>query len=380
MKVLYILHATIMGGATISFINMINGLKEKGIIPYIVIPKSCYDPDFIEYTHKNNIEVFSINLSSSYYTKPKNLLDFLRLCKHIPRVILNKIRGYYQLKRLCIKIKPDIIHTNVGVIHEGLYVAQKLNIPHVWHLREYQTLDFNLNIIPSLKYFCQLLKKSHVITITKDIKNYFGLNQHPHAHTIYNGIYSQKEQYYEYNKEKFFLCASRISPEKGHKDVIKTFAEYCNLHSEYKLYIAGFGEPTYIEELKTMATEYNCINNIHFLGFIKDMKPLMKKAKSLIVASYNEGFGRMTAEACFCGCIVIGRNTGGTKEILDETGGLQFSSNDELLQQMNYVSQLNDNEYKDIALAAQQKAVNTYSIENNIEQVYILYQSILFNK
>ena len=49
---------------------------------------------------------------------------------------------------------PDIIHTNTGVIHEGLKVAKRLKIPHVWHLREYQDKDFNWEAFPL--FFCIL--------------------------------------------------------------------------------------------------------------------------------------------------------------------------------------------------------------------------------
>ena len=103
----------------------------------------------------------------------------------------------------------------------------------------------------------------------------------------------------------------------------------------------------------------------------------MKKAKALIVASYNEGFGRMTAEASFSGCLVIGRNTGGTKEILDETGGLRFNDNIELYNCMIKATNMNELEYKDIVSRAQNKAKEMYSIENNVEGVCEFYHSIM---
>ena len=67
MKILYILHATVMGGATISFINMINGLKAKGVRPIIIIPKECNDSDFMEFVKNNNIETHKIRIATSYY-------------------------------------------------------------------------------------------------------------------------------------------------------------------------------------------------------------------------------------------------------------------------------------------------------------------------
>ena len=43
MKVLYIIHATIMGGSTISFKNMIDGVVKRGIKPIIVYPRKQYN-------------------------------------------------------------------------------------------------------------------------------------------------------------------------------------------------------------------------------------------------------------------------------------------------------------------------------------------------
>lgn len=48
MKVLYILHATNMGGATISFLNMVKGLVDLGVAPLIVVPQKRIDPLFLK--------------------------------------------------------------------------------------------------------------------------------------------------------------------------------------------------------------------------------------------------------------------------------------------------------------------------------------------
>lgn len=59
------------------------------------------------------------------------------------------------------------------------------------------------------------------------------------------------------------------------------------------------------------------IDDIVFLGYRTDISVLMAKAKALIVPSQFEAFGFITAEAMFYGCPVIGRNTGGTQEQMD---------------------------------------------------------------
>ncbi len=137
------------------------------------------------------------------------------------------------------------------------------------------------------------------------------------------------------------------------------------------------GNLEFIEYLKRLSISCGCFNSIEWLGYQKDVLSYMNKATALIVASHFEGFGRMTAEACFAGCLVIGRNSGGTREILKETSGFLFNDNNELVSSMQMVSSLAPKEYQERALYAQHKAQELYSIDNNIDQTYNFYKEIL---
>ena len=66
----------------------------------------------------------------------------------------------HELSLIVNKFKPDIIHTNIGPISIGYEVARQKNIPHIWHLREYQKLDFNINYFPTFNCFKRKLKLS----------------------------------------------------------------------------------------------------------------------------------------------------------------------------------------------------------------------------
>lgn len=65
---------------------------------------------------------------------------------------------------------------------------------------------------------------------------------------------------------------------------------------------------------------------IHWLGTISndDLPAYLNQAKTLILCSHSEGFGRAIIEALACGIPVIGSNLGGPKSILahEETGFL----------------------------------------------------------
>lgn len=376
MRILYILNSSVMGGATISFLNLVLNLDRKVVTPIVVIPQDKKSKSRLEgILQNNNIEYHSIALTSSIL-KAFRLKDTLLWVAKYLLLPFRLLNSYIQLKRVILLVRPDIIHTNVGVVHVGYHLARKYGIPHVWHLREYQTKDFNWYIYPSYGVFCSYLKNSYVITITEAIQRYFKLEGSPKALTIYNGIFRREEIVRSTQKENYFLMASRVSPEKGHSDAIKAFSHFSR-KNEYRLVIAGFDVGGYKSKLKDVAVEYQCDDRIDFLDFQNDVKPLMSKAKALIVASYNEGFGRMTAEAAFCSTIVIGRNTAGTKEILLKTGGLFFNTVDEMTTQMETVSTMDETEYSIMAQRAQDVAKSRFSVENNVEKTFDLYRRIL---
>lgn len=379
MKVLYILHTTEMHGATISFINSLKGLIQKGIIPIIVLPSSSKEGHFFQLQLDNTNTIYYIIpiIQSTIDKQQFNKLSFFNKLRYLLFLYRRKNLSFQELNQIVKKEKPDIIHTNVGTIHEGFWVAKKNHIPHIFHIREYQDKDFNWKIIPSKRIFCWMLKHSFVITITDALGRHFRIDKFSKRRTIYNGIYEKEKTALMIPKERFFLCASRISKEKGLGDVVRAFSQFHQEYPNYSLVIAGKGTPHYIEELVGIAKEGKCEESIVFLGHIDNPFEYMKKAKALIVGSYNEGFGRMTAEAAFAGCLVIGRNAGGTKEILDKIGGYSFINNDGLEEAMKDVIQLSDEEYINKAKHAQKVAQQLYSTEQNIDAIYSLYLDIV---
>lgn len=371
-----------MGGATISFINLISGIKKMGVDIYVIMPHN--DEVFRSKTKDIVSEYYVIPVASSILLSIKGSFGekikiyVINLLRKIWLRIKKKI-SLYSLIKISNKLKPDIIHTNTGIVHEGFFCAQLLGIPHIWHLREYQDLDFRLKILPSKDKFKKYLKDSYVISITKGIHSAFDLKDSIKHRVIYNGILSRNLSISINSKDKIFICASRISPEKGHEDVIKCFSEFYKSYPDFRLIIMGFGEEGYINYLKQLSKRLQCNGAVEFAGYKDNVLPYLMRGLALIVASYNEGFGRMTAESCFLGTLVIGRATGGTAEILDETGGLKFNSNEELLKMMIKVAEMDDDEYKRITEFAQNKAISLYSIEKNIDSTFQFYKDILSN-
>lgn len=382
MKILFLINTTQMSGATISFIKLIKGLYQNNVECYVVYPDRTINKNFKQKIAPYVKGLFYARIKEYHYlkNKPFKLNVYIRqLVKKTSLYQLYKKKSEdSEIEEIVKRIKPDIIHSNVGVIQVGYRVSRKLNIPHVWHLREYQTKDFNFIIEPSYSKFVDMLHHSYVISITHDILKYFQLENYSKAKCIYNGCFSFRDTSLKLPKKKYFLCCSRIAEEKGYEDIINAFGIFHQKFPEYKLLIVGFGNEDYVEKIKNIAIENKSISSIKFLGYRDDVRQLMDYASALIVASRFEGFGRMTAEAAFRGCLVIGHNTGGTKEILDQIGGFPYDGGvKDLEATMEEAINCDEGEYRSRALYAQKKAQMEFSDEQYIKNVLSFYKGIL---
>lgn len=382
MKILFVNNSKDFPGSAISLLNLFRGLTKRGVQILVVGPK-MESHKFLDELQCLNIDYVVVNNPKNIWPKirkesnRKIIVSYIQWPIKVVRLLFQSISSEKRISKIISKYHPDIIHSNSGVIHEGLKCARRSSIPHVFHLREYQDLDFGMKIYPSKKSFMRLLRRSYVITITEDILHHFHLDDYTKARVIYNGIYPRDKVKRHWPKQKTFLCCSRINESKGHEDVIRAFSRFSIENHDYKLVILGYGAEDYVLKLKELAASLGCEDKISWPGFVENPFDYMAQSMSLLVASRSEGFGRMTAEAAFAGTVVIGRNSGGTKEILTNTGGLLFDTNDGMYEAMCKVAHLSREEYERIVFGAQSFAIDHYSNESNIDNTYNFYLEIL---
>lgn len=378
MKVIYILSSnTKYGGANKSFLNMLNGLLHYGIKPLVILPEeggicSTFDELNIKY------KIFSFRMSS--YPKVSKDTYIKDLILFFPRLIRNSILNFLaekNLYKIAKNFQTEIIHTNVGPIQIGYNVAKKLNIKHIWHIREFQTLDFNIKPLFSMNSFKSKLKSSNnrCIAITQCIFDYFDLDKSKDT-VIYNGVLHKKDIRYSVKKQNYFLFAGRLDPNKGIVNLIQTYANFkMNSNSDIKLYIAGdTSNVSYNNHLHHLVKELKLDSDILFLGMRDDIYDLMYNAYALIVPSLNEAFGRITVEAIFNGCLVIGFDSKGTAEIIHSIGGgMLYKSESELLDLLIDINKNGYEHYYSVTLRAQSK-LNNFDINNNVDAIYSFYK------
>ena len=385
MKVVYVLHCTTnASGATKSFHNMLNGLIANGIEPLVVLPDG---DDFCNTLQNEGIRTLILNYRPATYPPLRNLKEIaLFIPKLIARIFVNNVAAR-KLRKEAEDFGADLIHTNVSVINIGMKAARRLGIPHVTHIREYGDKDFNMHVFPSKSaYFKNFsAEKSYTICITKDISKYYNLDNQINSKIVYNGILHTSDVILDLQKEDYFLFAGRLEESKGITELIEAYGKFCRERKDaFPLLIAG--EPVkknYGNMLHEMTASLGITDKVKFLGNRDDVFKLMSKASALIVPSRSEAFGRVTAEAMFAGCLVIGKDTAGTKEQFDNgleltnnEIGLRYSDRAQLISQMCEVMDNETEVYLPMIKRAQEAVVSLYTIEQNTTRIIDFYKEI----
>jgi len=387
MRVLFIANATTTrGGANIVLLNLVSELASNGVVPCVV----CPDKNGIYEVFKNlGIEVTAIPMVADAVP---NLNSFKDVCLFIPRLIKWRIinhMAFKQLLKICKKFRPDIIHSNSSVIGVGFYVSEVLDIPHITHFREYGDLDFQIKI-RGLKR--RLIKsKNYSISITNGVAEHHHVKEHPHNKIIYDGVIDEHHVVDRMPyKGDYFFYAGRITHYKGIDSLISAYIKYASVSSRpLRLIVAGDIGGSYKSLYKKLNRQIEAAGLhklVEWVGEIDNCRvnEYMRSAYATVIPSHFEGFGLVMPEAISQGCITIGRNTAGTKEQFDNglkytknEIGFRFSSDDELAEVLNMISDMDANQITEFLHRAQSTVKEFYTIQASAYRILTFYKEIL---
>lgn len=387
MNIAYILNATIpAGGATKAFLNMLNGLKAYNVHPFVVLP----DAEGIYADLKSmNIPTLVLTYRPSAYPLSQTLRQkVLFPFRLIARIVMNRWVGK-ALDTFLVGNKIDIVHSNTGVVRIGFDAAQRVGIPHIYHIREYGDLDFGIRYFPNRDAYLRQLKmpNNYSICITKDIQRHQQLSGTNTSRVIYDGVFPAMDTMPVGAGKDYFLFAGRIEPAKGLDQLLQAYWHYVErVDSPLPLKVAGAGNGSpYYQQQLCYVNEHGLANQVEFLGECKDIALMMLHARALVIPSRNEGFGFCMPEAMQQGCLCIGRNTGGTKEqldnalqIMDEEIALRYETTEQLTELLIEVGCHSAEHYAAYTKRAFTVVNQLYAKDVHAKKVYEFYKDILY--
>lgn len=383
MKILYFALGG-RGGSDKALTDLLSVLcRDYDVEPLVVCSMSGIIPDL----QRLNIPYIQYSFEWALCPLTNTLKDRVLYFPRRLKAMLKRKFDQHRLQKLIEEFHPDIIHSNVGVINIGCYLGIETGIPHIWHLREYQTLDHGMHYIWGIGNLKNYLRKNkYNIGITKGIYDFFELRKP--GIQIYDGVRPKRESLTIKNPKGYFIFAGFLFAGKGIDDLLHAYKKYIDMGGNSGLYILGKFDETnrFHQSLKRFVDEKE-LDGVKFLGFREDVDALMSESTAVIVSSQFEAFGRVACEAMFNGALVIGKNTAGTKEQfdnLDEFAGeniaFRYNTEDELVKRMFEADNISLSKRANM-LKTQFELVNKlYTNEESASKVYKYYQEIVNRK
>lgn len=304
------------------------------------------------------------------------------------KLVLSPIRVRNYMK----EIKNILINKNIKLVHINMLtcglvgqVAIKMGIPVVWHIREYLEEDIGAKILWPRKRLRIINQSKRLIAISEGVKSKFQKILTPPIDVIYNGIDFSPNEIMQHeiltNDVVKVAIFGRISEKKGQFELAQAMEKLCdkkNLDYELLIY-GGIQEFNYFEKIQEFIKLHGAENRIYYKGMTSHSIEVMKKIDILGICSNQEAFGRVTVEGQIAGCLVIGANSGGTKELINDgvTGYKYVTHNIDNLSNVIWDAIQNREMSNKIATAGQSYAIEHFSARKNAEEIMNLYDELL---
>lgn len=382
MKILFIASCNDMSsGAFLSLAKLSSILKNRYKVGvHIILPYRGSGTKILE------IEKLSYSIIPSYqWSIP---IGKKRTWRFLIRCSFYKMINWYASIRIAKVLKAekiDIVHINTSKTYVGAVAAKKNATPYVWHLREFMEEDHNQEIWNKKKGYNLMNQANAIIAISDSIKLKYDRIFNPKKIVkIYNGIdvdrfYSNNHKIFT-NKMCVITILGTISNSKGQKQAILACEELIKAQfTRFKLRIVGQGSKTDIDELMKIVNDKKLNNYVEFVGFSRDTNQILKNSDIVLMCSTAEAFGRVTVEACVAGALVIGADSGGTTELLNNGEyGLIYKYGDinDLSEKILYAIN-NVDKMRLLATKGQEYMFKNMTAEINAKKIYTVYKKIL---
>ena len=327
-KVLEVCLSPDLGGLELYMKNITKYLNSNAVINKNGKLKEKFDNEKIDYFELSRYDFLKL---AKIIDKEEIDIIHLHWTKDIPVVVFAKLLS---------KRKPKIVQTRH--MHMTRFKSD------FYHKFLYKNIDMMIAVT-------NLVKEQLEKFIPKDIR--------PKIETSYIGANTPKllSDIEKNNLKKsfgisdeFVACiVGRIEEAKGQHIVLEAVESLRKSGIKIKILVVGhYMDENYFNNLK------NSYSNDIFTGFISNPTDFMQISDCVVLATKKETFGLVLIEAMKCSVCVLGSNSGGPLEIIDDNKtGLLFESMDskDLYKKLNLIYE--DKELREkLALAGKEKA------------------------
>lgn len=302
--------------------------------------------------------------------------------------IISIIKCTIDICRLINKLKPDIVHShmyhaNIISRFAALLTGKKKYLICTAHSKNeggwLRMLSYRIT-----DPLCCLTTNVSSEALDEFIKN--GAFKDNKSKRVHNGIdetkfFSSKELRNKYRtdfgcneNEKLILTIGRLVEAKDHQNLLKALPL---LHyKNYKLVIVGEGE--LYEETTSLIKELNLQEKVFLAGYRNDIVGIINSCDLFVLSSRWEGFGLVVAEAMLCEKVVVATDSGGVREVVNDSKQLVPRANHiSLAKNIDDMLSLSEDEIKELGRRNREYIKENFSLKKIAEEWENLYINVI---
>lgn len=373
-----------LNGANIALLEMYRHLSAMGEQVIAVLPAGGPFEDVLQAEH---LPYFNLGIgafqwvSPLYYTEEE---EEQRKRDWIPPME----RGTALVRQIIAGFSIDLVHENTSGSYMAAAAAEQEGIARVWHMREFNEEDHGQHLWLSMDPYRHFAESDACICISKAIYRKYAqcIGDEDNLHLIYDGI--SIADYLDKGHAAFcdpsrvtIACAGRVCAGKGQKLLVQAIALLPEeIRKRIKVRIVGsLHDDEYVHEIEELLEDEDIADIVRFDGVLIDMRAVWGETDIAVVPSRFEAFGRCAVEAMLAGCLVVGNDSAGTSEVIDDGAtGFLFARDDADSLARRIVEVLADpDRARSIAVAGRVSAQERFSSERNAREVFDLHQQIM---
>lgn len=301
--------------------------------------------------------------------------------------ILRIPRSIFKLQRILMSEKIHLVHINGGY-NDTPYVAlaaRLVGIPSVVTIRS--MVELREKFLPYyFKWVDHYVLTAKIMEV--DLKRY-GISD-GHFETIYSGI---DVGYFQDGVKNIRTCretlglprrspiigmVANLAPIKGADYLIKAASILIKTFPNLLSLFVGGGDPTYIEQLRSLARHEGIIERVIFTGYKEDVRPYLNSMDICVLPSLDEAFGIALLEAMALEKPVVASRIGGIPEVVEDriTGLLVPPEDKKALAEAISFLLVNREKALRMGRAGRERVTKFFSLQTEIEYLQNFYLRI----
>jgi glycosyltransferase involved in cell wall biosynthesis len=331
--------------------------------------------------NKSSYPWFQNNTNITLLYEPKFKLDTESTSSK-----LSYLKFVKPLKKAIAQFKPDVVHAHYATSY-GLIGALSGFHPYVISAWGTDVMKFpQKNFINKtiLKY--NLRKADAICATSNTIKNYLKPVTDKNINVIPFGVdineFRKKDVVSLFDKNTFVIgCIKALETIYNIDVLIKAFSVLKNKYSDKSLKLLIIGVGSQENNLKQLVSDLNISQDVIFTGRIpfSEVSNYFNMLDVLVNISDYESFGVSVIEAMACEKPVVATNTGGLKEIIENSNFGSLVEVENLEQTIHEIEKyiLDESLKHKVGIEARAKVVQKYNWNTNVKQMIDVYNRLL---